>query len=256
MQAILQVSDDAFVGTDQIPTLERLTYENGYYVECAAVFVDIRGSSSLPAKHSQSVLGKIYRAYISECVAVLNQDVNCREIFIQGDCVGAVFHTAQDGDVDSALVRAGELNSVLTNLNWRLGQHGYPALKCGIGMSAGRALMMKAGFKGSGINEVVWMGDVVNEAAKMCHLGNRDGNEPIQVSSSAYKRLSMTNRKLFVPSPLVFGADRHQGNFVSTAMAAWTAGARGDTPNQLTKLFQSFSSHTEPGPLRRVTSWI
>lgn len=257
MRTILDLTDYAFVESEQIPPPERLTYENGFYVECAALFVDIRGSSSLPSKHTQPVLGKIYRAYISECVAVLNQDPNCGEIFIQGDCVGAVFHAPLDADVDSVFMRAGELNSVLAHLNWRLSQHGYSALKCGIGMSTGRALMIQAGYKGSGINDVVWMGEVVNEAAKLCHLGNRENNQPVQVSTNAYARLGPSNRKLLERfSSVLLGPSHYEGNFVSTEMAAWTASQRGDKPNELTKFLQWLGTNPEPGPLRRVTPWI
>ena len=257
MRSILGLTDEAFVKTEQIPSPGRLTYENGFYVECAALFVDIRGSSALPQKHTQAVLGRIYRAYISECVAVLNQDPNCGEIFIQGDCVGAVFHAPDDADVDSVFLRAGELNSVLSHLNWRLSQQGYSALRCGIGMSVGRALMIQAGYKGSGINDVVWMGDVVNEAAKLCHLGNRGSNKPIQVSASAFARLSAANRKLLDRvSPVLIGSSDYQGNFVSIEMAAWTAEQRGHQPNELAKLMDWLSRDAVPGPLRRVTSWI
>ena len=31
--------------------------------------------------------------------------------------------------------------------------------------------MIQAGYKGSGINEVIWMGDVVNDSAKLRHRG-------------------------------------------------------------------------------------
>jgi class 3 adenylate cyclase len=46
-----------------------------------------------------------------------------------------------------------------------------PPIRSGIGMSYGRALMIKAGFNGSGINDVVYMGDVVNRASKLAGLG-------------------------------------------------------------------------------------
>jgi class 3 adenylate cyclase len=257
MRSILELTDSAFAETEQIPTSGRLTYENGFYVECAAVFIDIRGSSGLTAKHTQAVLGKMYRAYISECVAVLNQDPNCGEIFIQGDCVGAVFHAPRDEDVDSVFVRAGELNSLIEHLNWRLDQRGYPALKCGIGMSAGRALMIQAGYKGSGINDVIWMGDVVNDAAKLCHLGNRGENRPAQVSRSAFSRLSAQNRKLLTAfSPVFLGPSHYQGNFVSREIAQWTAQQRGDKENALTWLIASLAPAEELGPLRKVSSWL
>lgn len=257
IRSILELTDSAFAETEQIPASERLTYENGFYVECAALFIDIRGSSSLTEKHTQAVLGKIYRAYISECVAVLNQDPNCGEIVIQGDCVGAVFHAPRSEDVDSVFVRAGELNSLIEHLNWRLKQRGYAAIKCGIGISAGRALMIQAGYKGSGINEVIWMGNVVNEAAKLCHLGNREGNQPVQVSRSAFARLSAQNRKLLSAfSPVILGPVHYQGNFISREMAQWTAQERGDKESALTRLIASLGPAEEPGPLRNVSSWL
>lgn len=256
LRAILDLADDSFVDTERIPDPERLTYDNGFYVECASVFIDIRGSSAMTAKHTHAELGKIYRAYISECVAVMNQDLNCREIFIQGDCVGAVFHAPRDEDVDSVLLRAGELNSLIERLNWRLSERGYAPLKCGIGVSAGRALMIQAGYKGSGINEVIWMGDVVNEAAKLCHRGNRGQNLPLQVSSMAFARLNAKNRKLLESASIgVMGPFHYQGNLVSTEMSDWTAEQKGNKPTMLSRLISSVALDTDPGPLRSISWW-
>ncbi len=50
--------------------------------------------------------------------------------------------------------------------------------------------MLKAGFAGSGINDVVWMGDVMNQASKLCHQGAKNGRMPIQVSESVHACLN------------------------------------------------------------------
>lgn len=42
-----------------------------------------------------------------------------------------------------------------------------------MGASYGSSLYIKAGYKGSGINEVVWLGKLVGEAAKLCSYGNK-----------------------------------------------------------------------------------
>ena len=55
---ILDAPRGNYLEVDEIPSRARLTYENGFYVKCAAVFIDIRGSSSLPDLHSRPVLGK------------------------------------------------------------------------------------------------------------------------------------------------------------------------------------------------------
>lgn len=255
IRQILESDDGGYADSDAIPNFESLTYDNGFYVDCAAVFIDIRGSTSLPKKHSSPVLGKIYRAYISECIAVLNQDTHCGEIFIQGDCVGAVFHIPVPEAVDSVFRRAAELNSLIEHLNWRLSQLRYTQLVCGIGMAVGRALMIKAGYKGSGINDIVWMGNVVNEAAKLCHLGNRDGRGVVQVSAAAFGKLSKENQALLSETRAGFGRPiHHQGTFVSNDMAGWTKQLSGARDSDLTKLGKWMGIVDEPqaGGLRKV----
>lgn len=60
---ILGAADQSFGESEVIPSPDRLTYDNGFHVHCAALFIDIRGSSQLVEKHTNPVLGKIYRAY-------------------------------------------------------------------------------------------------------------------------------------------------------------------------------------------------
>jgi hypothetical protein len=75
--------------------------------------------------------------------------------------------------------------------------------------------MIKAGYEGSAINEVVWMGDVVNEAAKLCAGAGR-GLFPntIMVSGVFYSNLNDDNKQL-----LQFNSTNgcYQGNVISTA---------------------------------------
>jgi class 3 adenylate cyclase len=251
---ILEAADDSFVEAAAIPELNRLTYTNGFYVDCAALFIDIRGSSQLVAKHRSSTLGKLYRAYISESIAVMNQDANCGEIFIQGDCVGAVFHTPTNADINSVFFRAGQLNSLINLLNWRLEQRGYSQIKCGIGMSIGRALMMKAGYKGSAINDVIWMGNVVNEAAKLCHKGNRELHAPIQVSLGVQQAVIEEWKKLLSPLGGLFMPSHYQGDFISTDMHNWTAERQVKSPFFFDDILKGLrlSAEHKLGGLRRL----
>lgn len=224
IQEILNASDISFEEVESIPPSERLTYSNGFYVYCTALFIDIRGSSKLPELHTRPVLAKIYRAYLSECVAILNQDENCKEIFITGDCVAGIFDTPTNEAISSAFFRAGQLNTMLKLLNWRLQQKNYSPIKCGIGIDYGRALMLKAGFRGSGINEIIWMGDVINNSSKLCHEGNRDSLKPIQASSSIYQNLREDYKELLSPvinSVLdVINPNSYEGDLVAVEMNA------------------------------------
>ena len=195
---ILNADNKQYEEKSSIPVRSGLTYTNGYYVNCTALFVDICDSSKLPQYQNRPVLAKIYRSFISELVAYFNGFTQCREVNINGDCVWAVFDTPQKTDVDTAFSAACGANALVNVLNYKLEKKEYKTYKVGIGMDYGRALMIKAGHKGSTINDVIWMGDVVNQA---CHLsGNANNawsnNYPILLSDVIYKNLSTENQKL------------------------------------------------------------
>jgi class 3 adenylate cyclase len=192
-------SAETFDEVNSIPARSALTYSNGFYVNCTALFIDIRGSSNLAEKHTRPVLGKLYRAYLSECVAVMNGNINCREVFINGDCVSGIFNTNLKSDIDGVFSTAATLSSITQILNWRLEQKNYATFLCGIGIAYGRALMLKAGYNGSGINDVIWMGDVVNEASNLCHDGNRGPRSSLQVSTTVRVNLNDHNKGLLKP---------------------------------------------------------
>ncbi|MDD5181203.1 MAG: adenylate/guanylate cyclase domain-containing protein [Gallionellaceae bacterium] len=183
-------STESFEEVNTIPARNSLTYSNGFYVNCTAVFIDIRGSSKLTDSHTRPVIGKIYRAYISECVSIMNADENCSEVFITGDCVSGIFNTPYQYQIVSAFEVAGQLSSLIELLNWHLKNKGYQPIVCGIGIAYGRALMIQTGAKGSGVNDVVWIGDVVNEAAHLCHEGNKGDRKPVQVSTTVFNNLT------------------------------------------------------------------
>ena len=100
MDGILYASDSRFRDESTLPSRENLTFDNGYYVNVTALFVDIVDSSSLPEKHRRPVLAKIYRCFLSEVTAILNSEILCKEISIYGDCVWGVFETPCKKDID------------------------------------------------------------------------------------------------------------------------------------------------------------
>lgn len=216
---IIATSENSFEELDSIPSRDKLTFTNGFYVYCSALFIDIRGSSDLTDEHYRPKLAKLYRAYISEAVAVINGNSTCAEVTVQGDSVAGVFDTPYQSDINSVFSTAAKLASLVDVLNCKFRAVDIEEITVGIGISYGRALMIKAGYKGSGINEVVWMGDVVNEACKLCGWGNKtlyDGE--VMVSYLFYKNLNEDNQAL-----LSKHSQRpcYHGNVVNTLMNDW-----------------------------------
>jgi class 3 adenylate cyclase len=64
---ILSGSDTDYNDANSIPARSQLTFRNGFYVNCSALFVDIRKSSELAGKYKRPTLAKLYRAYVAVC---------------------------------------------------------------------------------------------------------------------------------------------------------------------------------------------
>lgn len=216
---ILNTSDNSFEELDSIPSRDKLTFNNGFYVNCTVLFVDIRNSKELPDKYRRPTLARIYRSYISEVVAVLNGNEDCVEINIEGDCVWGVFDTPYQADINYVFSTAAQISSVIDTLNIKYKKKKYDPITVGIGIDYGRALMIKAGYNGSGLNEVVWMGNVVNEASKLCGFGNKGwGDKETMVSSVIYNNLNDQNKGL-----LEWNSNRscYNGYIINTQMNEW-----------------------------------
>lgn len=204
---------------DDIPSRERLTYSNGFYVKCTALFVDIRESTSLTDSYRRPKLAKLYRAFISEAVAIINSNKNCKEIDIIGDCVSGIFSTRTKSEIQDVVGTAAWINSLIDVLNCKFSKIDIAPIRVGIGISNGRALMVQAGFQGSGINEVIWMGDVVNEACKFSGLDIPSGqNGIIRVNDPVYANLSEIPGSWF--SHDIFN-NCYQGNIGINVMNIW-----------------------------------
>ena len=59
---ILTQSQSNYEEVKELPDRDRLTYTNGFYAYCSALFVDIRESSKLPDLYRRPALAKLYRA--------------------------------------------------------------------------------------------------------------------------------------------------------------------------------------------------
>lgn len=225
---ILDQPAGQFEETDALPDRDRLTYTNGFYGRCSAVFVDIRDSSKLTQRYKRPALAKLYRAFISEMVAVLNSDAEVREVNIVGDCVWATYNTPYTRDIDDVFTIVCRANTLRKLLNKHLENRGYDPLKFGIGVDWGRVLMIKAGFDGSGLNDVVYMGDVVNRAAHLAHKAGRDWQQPpIWVGSEFNGNLNDDNKKWLTQRFDSEVGTVYTGDVVLTEMNDWIGEAFG-----------------------------
>ena len=191
LSEILKSEDKNFEEVENIPSREKLTYNNGFYVsKTASLYVDLRDSSYLPENYQRPVLARIYRSYVSEVVAIINGNEDCAEINIEGDCVWGIFDAQYKSQIDNIFETAGQIFSLIEYLNCQYQKQKIKPIKIGVGISYGRVLMVKAGYNGSGINDVLWLGDVINEASKLCSQANKSvSDKSLMVSTTVYRNL-------------------------------------------------------------------
>lgn len=227
LDEILASSNSSFDELDSLPSRDRLTFTNGFYGYCSALFVDVRDSSELPDTYQRRVLARIYRAFISETVAILNGEMSVREVNIVGDCVWAVYNTPQTSDIDDVFSVAARVNILENVLAFKMKKAGLSTpIRFGVGLSYGRALMIKAGYKGSAINDVVYMGDVVNQAAHLANLGGKGasawsgGSPRIHMDSAFQQNLNEHNQGL-TRRVQWFPREVYASDAVNTVMSDW-----------------------------------
>jgi class 3 adenylate cyclase len=150
----------------------------------------------------------------------MNGDPRCREVNIVGDAVWSVINTPTKPDIDQVFYTACRAHSLVKALNCKLKAKGVDPIRVGIGMDWGRVLMIKAGYSGSGINDVVYMGDVVNSAAKLASKGDMRylASGPLMAGSDFRFNLKPENQA-FLQWNSSFGC--YSGSAVNSVMEDW-----------------------------------
>lgn len=171
---------------NKIPNDDNFTYDNSYYGWVTAIFVDIRDSSSYFSNEDKVEVSKAIRAFTSETIEILRNDDYLREIGIRGDCVYGVFTTPTQNKIYEIAEKAFYINTYMKMLNKLLGEKGFNTLEVGIGVATAQELVIKAGRKGTGINNKVWIGDAVTKASNLSSIGNKNGKQPLCFSHCSY----------------------------------------------------------------------
>ena len=79
-----------------------------------------------------------------------------------------------------------EKGSFMKMLNKLLSNNGYSTIRAGIGLGCSQDLIIKAGQNGSGINDRIWIGKAVVDAAHLSDVANRNGVSEIAMSPLFY----------------------------------------------------------------------
>lgn len=178
--------DHSFKRVETIPDLDdensKYTYDNGFYADCTAFFIDIRHSTELTEKVDSHTRAKFYRAYIGQMVSILRSFESCKLVNIVGDCVSAIFQSKTNEnneendkdpvDIVEPLEAAAMAQAMmhLINVKFKKNDDSFQKIDFGIGINRGETLVIKTGDNGSGIHKLVFLGDCVNLASHLCDM--------------------------------------------------------------------------------------
>lgn len=171
-----------------IPADQEFTYENGIVCWVSAIFVDIKNSSEL-FKTRDEKLARLLRAFTSELITIMQDFDKYSQIGIRGDCVYAIYSTSTKDDVDSVFSVATQVNTFMKMFNKLLQENSYSTIGVGIGLGCDKELIIKAGRSGAGINDKIWIGKAVVDAANLSSVANRHGYDKIAMSSCFYSNI-------------------------------------------------------------------
>lgn len=161
------------------------TYKNAYLTWASAIFIDIKDSSTLFNTKDEK-LARLMRAFTSEIISIFQGLDNYRQIGIRGDCVYAIYDTIYQKDICDVFRIAYELNTFMKMFNKIIVEYGYSPITAGIGLGCDEELIIKAGKTGTGINDKIWIGKAVVDASNLSGEANRNGIDPIAMSSVFY----------------------------------------------------------------------
>jgi class 3 adenylate cyclase len=173
--------------SDTVPASdEQFTFDNGIKTWVTALFVDIRDSTSFFKGNKEDTVARVIRAFSQGIIEIMSADANYREIGIRGDCVYGIYTTPHKNDFVSVFDHATEINSFLKLLNHVLKKNSFPTFTAGIGIGAAETLVIKAGKKGAGISDKVWIGNSVVDAANLSGIAKKFIDESIAMDETFY----------------------------------------------------------------------
>lgn len=174
-----------------IPESDSLfTYENGVKAWVGSIFVDMVDSTSFFTKNNlkDNTIARIMRAFIEQLVNIMNDNGNCYDIGIRGDCVFGIFQANTRDKIVEMFRTAYCINTFAKMFNKMLEKMNLPKIKSGIGIGSSQEIIVKVGKKRV-VNDKIWIGDAVVNASNLSKIANRSFYDPICMDSVTYNNI-------------------------------------------------------------------
>lgn len=187
-----QVADENV--SPQVPTLSELPTKGGVIIYCSVMQIEI--TPSLLDDYGKLVI--VYRAFLSEAVAILSSHDHIVDIMVLGNRLTAVFSTPFKNNIESMIDKAAMVNTLAQVVSKKAKGLGLPGITIRIGIDYGKAMLMR--FGNYNTSEIMpaslsWIGAPVEGVSKLIATPNYNLN--LWISNIVYQNLTEDYKKFF-----------------------------------------------------------
>lgn len=179
-------SPTRIIEKDSIPTSDyEYSRTNGIRTWVGCLFVDISDSHHIFENPNEDTI-RVMRSLFSELIAILEDDPNHYEIGIRDDCVYCIYNLSKKEDLVEIFNHACTINTFMKMFNKITAKKGLEPITVGIGLGCDYEMIIKVGEPNSHINDRLWIGNAIGHASYLANIANRNGYEPIALSTLFY----------------------------------------------------------------------
>lgn len=166
---------------------DEVNYSEVVIMNLAILFADIRGYTKRIDSSDSKVAARIMNLYVTEMAASIRYHGGTI-ISIEGDGIIGAFADTEKRNAQTIAARAVVTMNTILNyvVNKKLHSFQQEALGCGYGIESGKLYIIRAGVRGKGKNELVFIGSAMTKAAKYQSFAS--SNE-VYISNQVYNSL-------------------------------------------------------------------
>jgi len=164
-----------------------VAYNEIVKMNLSIIYADIRGYTERMENADPKVAARIMSIYITEMAAAMRFHEGTI-VSIEGDGIIGAFQPSSNNNASTKAVRTiVTMNTILSYvINKRLKSFQQDPISCGYGADYGRVYITRAGIRGEGKNELIYVGPIMSRVAKYQNLA--EGNE-VKISQRLYNGL-------------------------------------------------------------------
>lgn len=174
-------------GGQKVPETEDVALKNeAVELEATVLYADLAGSTKMVKKKKDSVATEVYKSYLY-CAAKLIRANGGTITAYDGDRVMGVF--IGNSKNSNAAICGLNINHATSQIVMPRYKKKWPdtdfELKQRVGIDTSKLFVARSGIRGN--NDLIWVGNAANNAAKMAAL---DPSYPTYISADVYSRLN------------------------------------------------------------------